>query len=229
MAGAWQRRVGAAVAVLAVAACSGDRDLPSGREILSAASRAMGDVRTARFALEVEGPLTGLAVRGAEGAITRDGEASGTVSLEQSGDLVLYEVVIAEGTFYVKGPTGGFQALPAIAAQGLYDPTRLLDPFEGLAGLLATARDPRTVGVEEVDGTEAYRVRAGIGTGLLDELMPLAPGQDQVDADLWVAVEESHLLRIEVSVQAEGEDEPTTLRLTFSDFNRPTDIEPPET
>src|SRR5919198_5677765 len=163
-----------AALALVVVSCSSsnERPLPAGPSLLHRAAASMREVRTGRFELEVKGELGGLEVRHAEGVMSRDGRASGTVDLEEAGQLVEFDVIFVRGTVYLKGPTGPFQSVPSELAGTVYDPTDLLNPSKGLARLLATARRARTIGRDEVDGTEAFRLRATLEGGVLGPLVP---------------------------------------------------------
>jgi lipoprotein LprG len=215
--------------LLSLAACSsGDGALPGGHGLLRRAAASMRDVKAGRFSLEVEGRIGGLEVRRAEGVMSRDGRASGTVDLEEGGQLVEFEVVFVTGTVYLKGPTGPFQSVPSELAGTIYDPTDLLDPSKGLARLLDTARNPRTVARDEVDGTEAFRVTATLDGAVLGPLVP-NPVPPTVQATLWIGAEEPHLLKTQTSLPAAGANGATELTLVVSDFNSAVEITPPPT
>ena len=189
----------------------------------------MRGVATVRFSLLLEGQPGDLGIRRAEGVLSRTGEASGTIQLDQGGALIEYEVVIDGGTYYLKGPTGGFQAIPSFLASQLYDPTRFLDPDVGFAAVLAAATQARTVAAESVDGTPGYRVEARIPTDLLQGILPLSPGQKDVAASLWIGQADPVLLRVRVVSRPEGATASSTLTLTLADPNLTVRITPPTT
>jgi lipoprotein LprG len=188
----------------------------------------MADVRSGRFSLSVKGQIGGLEVRRAEGVMTRDGAASGTVDLEQAGSLVELEVVYVGGTIYVKGPTGPFQRIPDSLAGTVYDPTDLLDPSSGLVRLLRTAREARTESQEDVDGEAAYRVSATLDGSVLGPLVP-NPVPANVPATLWIGVDEPLLLRVSTELPASGSAAATQLTLSISEFNLEVHVTAPAT
>jgi lipoprotein LprG len=219
----------AAAAALSLMACSSETGgLPAGPALVHRAATSMRAVQSGRFSLQVKGQLGGLEVRRAEGVMSRDGRASGTVDLEESGQLVEFDVVFVSGTVYVKGPTGPFQAVPSELAGTIYDPTDLLDPGKGLARLLATARKARTVGREDVDGSDAFRVTATLDGKVLGPLVP-NPVPANVAATLWIGADEPHLLKTETSFPQAATGAATELTLTVSDFDTPVSITPPPT
>jgi lipoprotein LprG len=190
-------------------------------------AQAMRGVSTTRFSLQVEGVLGDLGIRRAEGVLTRSGEASGTVELDLGSGLIEYEVVIVEGTYYLKGPTGGFQTVPSFLSSQLYNPTRFLDPDEGFAAVLGRATGARTIAAETVEGTPGYRVDATIPSDLLEGVVPLSPQQTTVPASLWIGKTESVLLRVRVETHPEGASGSTTLTLTLTDPNLTVVVTPP--
>jgi lipoprotein LprG len=158
--------------------------------------------------------------------MSRAGRASGTVDLEEGGQLVEFDVVFVRGTVYLRGPTGPFQSVPSELAGTIYDPTDLLDPTKGLSRLLATARRARTLGRDELDGTDAFRLSATLDGSILGPLVP-NPVPPKVDATLWIGSDEPRLLRTETTLAGRGGQ--TDLTLTISDFDVPVEITPPPT
>jgi lipoprotein LprG len=200
--------------------------LPSGQSLLREASRTMAGVTSAHFSLQMQGSLGGLDVRKAEGVLTSEGAGSGTADLEEFGQLIEFDVVILNGTLYVKGPTGGFTQLPQPLTGGFYDPTKLLDPRAGLSRLLATASDARTAGIEEIGGTRAYRVEATLDGTVLSTLVPVPPNKDAPSV-LWIAADSSHLVNVRATLPAQASGPPTVVNLGLSDFDVPVTITPP--
>lgn len=223
-------RIAATVALLfALAGCSGRRQLPPADPLLASAADEMRRVFTVTFTLEVEGPVGALAIRRAEGVLTQQGEASGVVQLEQSGSLIEYEFVISGDTMYVKGPTGGFQTVPAVIANAVFDPTRLLDPSGGVAQILAETEGARTEAAEAVDGVDAYRVTATIPAGTLEDLVPVELGDEGVATTAWIGRDPPVVRKFRLTLQLRGETQQTTMTVTLGDFNVPATITPPST
>lgn len=223
-------RIAASVALLfALAGCSGQPELPPADPLLVSAAAEMRGVSTVTFTLEVDGPVGALAIRRAEGVLTQQGEASAVVQLEQSGSLIEYEFVISGDTMYVKGPAGGFQTLPAVISNAVFDPTRLLDPSGGVAQILAETEGARTEAADEVDGVDAYRVTATIPAGALENLVPVELGDEGVATVAWIGREPPVVLKFRLTLYIRGESQQTTMTVTLSDFNVPATITPPPT
>jgi lipoprotein LprG len=223
------RLAASVVLVITLAGCSGQPDLPPADRLLASAAEEMRRVSTVAFNLEVAGPLGTLAIRRAQGVLTREGELSGVVSLELSGSLIEYEVVVSGETTYVKGPTGGFQALPTAISNAVFDPTSLLDPSGGLALALARMEDARTEAAEAVEGTDAYRVRATIPAEVLEDLLPVELGEGGVASVAWIGAEVPVVLKLHTTIRIRGETQSTVMTVMLDDFNVPATITPPPT
>jgi lipoprotein LprG len=217
------------VLLFALAGCSDRPELPPADPLLVSAAAEMRTVSTVTFNLEVEGPVGALAIRRAEGVLTRQGDASAVVLLEQSGSGVEYEIVISGETMYVKGPTGGFQTLPTLISNTVFDPTKLMDPSVGVAQVLAESKDARTEAAESVDGADAYRVRATLPAEALESLLPVELGDEGVPSVAWIGTDPPLVQKLRVTLRLRGETQPTTMTVTLSDFNVPATITPPPT
>jgi lipoprotein LprG len=222
----------AALLLAGLAACSSSgpaqptASLPSGAGLLHRSAAKMRTVTSARFELTGRGAIAGVEVDSAQGVVTSDGRAQGTVKLLQSGSHVELAIVVVGGDIYIKGPTGSYQKLPKGAAGAVFDPSQILDPDRGLAALLQLARDPRTVAAEAVQGVETYKVTAGLDGRLVSHLMPL-PATDEVPGTMWVGKASPELDQIMVTVPASGSRQETELTLRLYDFGVQATITPP--
>ncbi len=216
--------------VLLVVACTREAaPLPVGDDLLQAAAAEMRGVSSVAFDLEVAGPLGDLAIQRANGVLTREGDASGAVTMDAAGTPVEYEVVISGGQVYLKGPTADFRALPSAFSDSVYNPAKLLNPSGGLAEVLNRTGNARTEAAEAVAGAQAYRVSATIDAQALEGLLPVQLEEGEVPATLWIGQDRPVLLRARLAPTLQGEDEPTTMTVTLSDFNATVDITPPPT
>ncbi|GAC1367225.1 MAG: hypothetical protein NVSMB32_12100 [Actinomycetota bacterium] len=180
----------------------------------------MAQVSSTAFSLEVGGNAAGLPISAARGSIARGGVAQG--SLDLGGTTYPFRLV--GGTFYLQNPDNSWVSSPPG-----YDPSTLLDPSKGLAGLLAGAHDGRVLGRESVGGVDAYRVRATVPPEIIKELSDLAPGQATLSATLWLAADGGRLVKFRIPFQAPDTSESTIVTVTLSDFNRPVTVAAPKT
>lgn len=213
---------GLLLAVLVLAGCSGaTTELPPGPDLLGRAGPATAAVRSAHFVVAVDPGLPQVTVRGAEGDLTRAGSARGTARLDQLGQLVEIAFVIVGDDLFLKGPTGGFQKLPAGFASTVYDPSVILDPQRGLAALVSTATQPRTEAREDVGGRATYRVAAVLDPAVVGGLVPGLTGP--TDGQLWIDAGTSQLLQ----VRARPAGAPGAVTLTLSNLDGPVTIAAP--
>ncbi|MQA15875.1 MAG: LppX_LprAFG lipoprotein [Pseudonocardiaceae bacterium] len=210
----------ALLTLAAVPACSGGGpELPDGGQLLSDAAETMRGVNTARFALDVQGTVNGIDLNGAQGQLTRQGAATGTVTLDQAGQLAELRFVLTGDTLYLQGPTGGFRELPASLASSVYDPSTILDARRGVPALFGGATDAVTEAREEVDGVDTYRVRATFPAEVLGRLVP-GTIRD-TSGQVWIGAQQPYLVQGRFPLP----DGTATVRL--SEFDAPVDIAPP--
>src|SRR5688572_22956616 len=110
-----------------------DPNLPAAEGLLKESGTAMGGIKTAKFLITADGTIAGVALKRAEGVLTKEGNAQGTAQVEQMGATVELTFTIVGQTMWLKGPTGDYQQLPLALAASVYDPSAILDPNRGIA------------------------------------------------------------------------------------------------
>ena len=223
-----------AIAVLAIlvvlTACSSKKkptsNLPDGNALLSASAQQMRELKTTKFNITAQGSIAGLALRKADGVLTKEGSAQGTAQVEQFGAAVELTFVIVGDKIYLKGPTGGYQTLPLALASSVYDPSAILDPERGIAKVLSTAKNGKTEGEESVNGRDAYRVAASIDGGVLATIVPGTKGD--VPAKLWIGKDPKHLLKATFTLAGTDSGSGGSVTIVFSDFDAPVTISAPK-
>ncbi|SEF27696.1 lipoprotein LprG [Amycolatopsis pretoriensis] len=156
-----------------------------------------------------------------DGDFTRTGDAKGTGKIAVSGQIAEIEFVLLQGSLYLKGPTGGYQLLPQSAADGVYDPRVILDPAKGLPNLLTTVADPKTVGNEVVNGTQATKITGTVTKEQLSSLLPGVP--TGADATFWL-LPDTKYLPAKVSLTFPGN---ISADMSLSDIDKPFAVTPP--
>ena len=156
-------------------ACSSDDppadngSLPDGAALLKDAAASTADITSAHFTLTGQRRGARSVRAEADGDLTREGgpagAAKGTVSMELMGDLFEGEFVLVDDTLYIKGPTGGYQELPASLVRDLYDPAAILDPDRGIAKVLAACRTRRPRAPRTSTGIATYKVTGRVTQG----------------------------------------------------------------
>ncbi|MGH3980221.1 MAG: LppX_LprAFG lipoprotein [Pseudonocardiaceae bacterium] len=209
----------AALLAVLMPGCSGGEELPDGAQLLSRSAESMRGISSARFDLDIEGTGSGLPIRGAQGRLTREGDADGTATLDQGQQVSELRFVLTGDTLYLQGPTGGFQRVPAGFASSVYDPSVILDAQRGVPALLANGTQPVTEAREAVGGTDAYRVTATFPRSVLSGLVPGLV--EDAKGQVWIGAAQPHLLQARFPL-AGG-----TVTVRLSEFDAPVDITPP--
>lgn len=217
--------VALSILAITVAACTKksppqEAALPSGTQLMADGDKAMSDVKSAHFTIGVDGKVNGLSVQQAEGDLTREGSAKGTAKLEQLGALIEASFVIVGQDLYFKGPTGGYQKMPLALAASIYDPSAILDPERGAAKLLRTAKNPKTEGLEKVDGKDAYKVSFEPDAAALRTLIPTTI--TDVKGLVWLYADSKKIAKAEFTFPEGG-----TVSVVFTNYDAPVSISAP--
>jgi lipoprotein LprG len=217
-----------ATLLVAPAACGKRKPaeaLPPGGDLVKAAATAMREVKTAHFSIEAEGNPALVPLHRADADLTREGNAQGTVQLEQGGADVEFAFTIIGTNAYIKGPTGGYQKVPLAFAASVYDPSAILDPSRGVAYLLETATDARTEGRETVDRVETYVVSAKFDPKVVETLVPGAG--DGVTGRLWLGVDKKLPVKARFELPDSAGGKPAVVTVKLSDYDKPVNISAP--
>ena len=200
-------------------------ELPTGTQLMADGAKAMGEVKTVHFNIGVNGKISGVSIKAADGDLTKEGKAKGKATIEQFGFVVETEFVLIGKDLYIKGPTGGFTKAPASMAASVYDPSAILDPNRGASKLLTTAKNPKTEGKEQVDGKDAFRVSFEPDTAALQSL--IGTSASGVTALVWLDAQTKRIAKAEFKVPASGGNPEGSVTVTFTKYDEPVTISAP--
>ena len=220
-----------ATAVTAPAPASGQ----DAAEIVSAALDALAEAESYHFlveaVIEVEEEGTTLELPFTfDGDFQQPDRLRGEMTMSLGFFSVETEIVLIGEDYYAKNPISGEWEANSSTLDAFPQPIAMFAMPGTLTSLTA---DPVLVGIEDLDGTQAYRLRVtGDGLGLgVDEPITL---------DLWVDLEELKLRRIEASLAdvssgatAGASDGLLSGNLTLElnavigNYDAPVDIQPP--
>ncbi|WP_238016754.1 LppX_LprAFG lipoprotein [Dactylosporangium sp. AC04546] len=224
-----------AVLVVALAGCSSKKDdkegqadpnLPAAAGLLKESSTAMAGIKSAKFLITADGTIAGVALKRAEGVLTKEGSAEGTAQVEQMGTNVELAFTIVGQTMWLKGPTGTYQQLPLALAATVYDPSAILNPDKGIAKVVATATDGKSEATETVEGQEAYRVSAKFPAEFLSNIVPGVTGS--IPGKLWIAKDGKRVLKATFELPAVGDAKGGTVTVTFKEFDATVNVSAPQ-
>jgi lipoprotein LprG len=214
--------------VLGVSACSKDEDpnaLPNGSTLISESAEAMRNVQSAHIVIDIEGTISSLPIKQAQGDLKRNGDAKGDIQLQQFGQLIQLDFVLLGGDAYLKFPTGGWQKQAGGTSAFPYDPSAILDPERGVAKLLATATNARTEGSETVGGVDTYRVAVDFDNTAASVLVPGVPAG--VKGHVWLDKQTKRMVKAVVNSPASGSTEAATMTVTLTNIDAPVTISAP--
>src|SRR5262245_22880156 len=215
--------------LLGAAACDKKEDpstLPNGSTLVSESAEAMRAVQTAHIRIELDGAISSLPIKMAQGDLKRNGDAKGNIQLQQAGQLIQLDFVLLSGDAYLKFPTGGWQKSAGGTAAFPYDPSLILDPERGITKLLATASNARTEGSESVGGADAYRVAVDFDNTAASVLVPgVPPG---VKGQVWIEKQNKRMVKAVVSAPASGGSPAATMTVTLTNIDSPVTISAPD-
>jgi lipoprotein LprG len=201
-------------------------NLPAAATLLTSAANSMRSVTTVHFSIVVNGTMAGVPIQNADGDLNAQGQAKGNAKIALLGQLTQVDFVLINKIFYLKGPTGGYQKVPASLAGNLFDPTAILDPNRGIAKVLGNVQGASTQGRETVNGTDCYRITGKLGKNTVAALIPGIT--TDVNATLWVAADAKNLpVKAEFAVQGSNGSQGASADVTFSNVNAPVTVTAP--
>jgi lipoprotein LprG len=199
--------------------------LPDAAGLLKDAAAATGAITSAHVTVQANGNVPGLSVQNLDGDLSKSGgpsgSAKGTGKLSVAGQLVAVEFVLVNSSLYIKGPTAGFQKIPAALGASVYDPSAVLDPNRGIGKVLASMQNPKTEAKEDVSGTPTYKVSGKIAKDVLAGLLPGL--QSDADITFWLREDGKHL-PVKASAKLPGG---ASVDVTLSDVDKPVTVTPP--
>jgi lipoprotein LprG len=199
--------------------------LPDAAGLLKDAAAATGAVTSAHFTVKTNGTVPGLSVQDLNGDLSKSGgpsgSAKGTGKLALGGQLVEVEFVLVDASLYIKGPTAGFQKIPAALGASIYDPSAILDPNRGISKVLLSIQNPKTEAKEDVDGQSTYKVSGKIAKDVLAGLLPGL--ESDADITFWLAESGKHL-PVKASAKLPGD---ASVDVTLSDVDKPVTVTAP--
>lgn len=199
--------------------------LPAAADVMSQASTAMSGVNSVHFGLGVNGTLPNLPISKADGDLLKSGDAKGTATAQLLGQTVETKFIIIGQDAYIS-LVGGYQKQPLSALTSIFDPSAILDPNRGIAKLLATAKDPKVVAQETVDGKSTYKVTFTPDPTVVGALVPGAPADTA--STVWIDTSTHQVVRGQFTVPAaENNGKDATVTIDFSNYNAPVTVSAP--
>jgi hypothetical protein len=227
-----RRLLGLALALAALAslagACGGGDGGPSPEDVVRESVEATQAVESFHFAFDSEGvpaSTTGLQLLGAEGDAVLPDRVRADVSGTFAGVALTTQLVAVGDDVWIKDPfSGGWRSVDVSTT-----PSFLLDPAEGVLGVMRRVEDLSNEGSEEAAGVKALKIKGSVDAADVAPLFAVSPGEGTVEATLVIGEEDRVLRRVEV-VGAVAANEPEDARrvVEISRLNEPVTVEPPK-
>lgn len=204
---------------------------PTAVAILDRASRRLAETETVRFTLSVEG-VTALDADGnillkeAEGELRRPDRVRASFQAQVlRQNVTLQLITIGEETWTTDLLTGSWQIAPEEFA---YDPGVLFDDQNGIGPVMGSVSEAEQLEDDEIDGREAYRVRANVAEEVIGPLTSGTMVGSPVAVELWIDRETDDLLQATLAEpSSEAKPDPATWTLRLSDHGEDVTIEAP--
>jgi lipoprotein LprG len=163
-----------------------------------------------------------------EGDLRRPADVLATVKVRGGGSLIDIRTIALAGKQYVTNPiTRQWQCAPT---GSLFNPAVLFDPANGIEHMLQSEfKDVTLVGSEDIEGRPNIHLRGTLAGPPLMTISANSIGHGDVQGELWADAETLRITKIVLVDPATDAANPTTLTMTFSDYDKAVDVrEPPE-
>jgi lipoprotein LprG len=216
---------------LVALACSvGGGPMADPAKVLTGAGTALGQVTSASVELKFGAGATffGFTVVSASGKVKLPTDSQVTIKAKQSSDSLIEIGVTTVGTqTWITVPFLGVQEVTGAQAAAVPSMGRILDPTNGLPGVLAKGRDSQLLGSETVDGVDSWKIGAKYTADQVAQaVQPLAPTGD-IDATIWIGKTDHLLRKALLKGKLFTADKTTTLEVRLHDFNKDVSIAKP--
>lgn len=202
-------------------------------QLLQQASDRLSEVQTVRFGLEIDGDSyiddqETIRLIAARGNLARPDMVDVEFQVELLGTQTVSIRMITIGeeswtTDLISGEWG-----PSPQEFG-YDPRVLFDNQDGLGPVAGRLQSPQIEDKEDVGNREAWKIVGTVDESVIDPMTSGTIKGDEITITLWLDVETSDMLRLEVAEpDTLDKDNPATWTMSLTDHDSDVDIERPD-
>jgi LppX_LprAFG lipoprotein len=223
----------AAVAALAVSACSSGEDAEPAAatdpaERLTAAADLLDQTSGVSFALDGDDlPDFGTVILGAAGVAAPPASFDGEIRVLTGGLSASVEVISIDGELWAKLPLTTDFARVEAAALGFSDPGALLDPDRGVGRLLRSADNPEEGERIRVGAAVFDQITATLPGELVGQVLTIADPDAEVDAAFALDPETGHLRQAVLTGPFVENGDGQTYTVRLDDYDQDVDISAP--
>ncbi|CAN5471122.1 lipoarabinomannan carrier protein LprG [soil metagenome] len=216
-----------AAAVL-VAGCSSSETssepLPDAAELLGQSSQTTKGLQSAHLDITVNGTIEGLPLKTLTGDLTNVPATAvqGNATISMAGSDVDAGLIVIDNVLYASLTPDSWLDLGPAA--DIYDPSTILNPNGGLAGMLDSFTDPKSDAAENVNGIDTVKISGNVSAESVNALIPQLKATDAVPASAWIEKDGDHNL-----VQAQIEPSSgNSILVKLSEWNKPVTVTKPQ-
>ncbi|MCB9408230.1 LppX_LprAFG lipoprotein [Mycolicibacterium sp.] len=197
--------------------------LPEAAGLIEQSIESTKNLKSAHLEIAVNGKIDGLPVKTLSGDLTNVPSVAikGSSTISMGGSDVDIELVVLDGTLYAAlTPNSWLDMGPAVE---VYDPSVILNPDTGLANMLASVTDAKSVSFETIGGVQTVKITGKVAADAVNKLIPQIKAGGELPATVWIEKDAPHQL-----VQAQvDQSEGNNVMLTLSDWDKPVTVTKP--
>lgn len=201
--------------------------LPDATAILKESSATTAELASAHLSLSVTGSIENMPITALDGEVTRQPEAAakGYAKIAYRGAPAYVEFIVFGGDLYVS--QAGSRWIDYGSAANFWDPTAILSPDTGLAGLLTDFVDPEVEDRETVDvgsgPVHTVRITGEVSADAAKKSVPQLNVTKRTSCTVWIQETGDHqLVGLKLNSGADN-----AVQMTFSNWNVPVTVGKP--
>lgn len=213
-----------------VLACSGPGAAPPDpTAVLRQAGQAMAGLHSVGADVRFGPGITiqNLALTSASSKIQLPGDSETVFRVKQGDFLIDLRVVTTGGHVYIRLPFSQFTEVPPEQAKEIPDVAALLSQRGGLPAVLASGRDSRYLGTEQVGGVDSDKVSTTYTAEQIGQLLGGVKPAGDVQATIWVGRSDHYVRKVIFSGPLLEAGKVVQVEVNLHDFNQPVVITKP--
>jgi hypothetical protein len=223
------RTIAAALATLALVACTGTESVDAGKALRDGGA-AMGKLQTVSANLKFnKGTISfqGFALVSAKALIKLPSDSDTFYTVKQQDLSISLEVIISGSHVFLKVPFSAFRELAGPELADIPDLAKLFDPSSGLPAVVPAGTNAKFVSTDTLAGAVTQQLTADYSADKIRGMLPQLNSSVAVHAHLWVDTTD-HWIRKAVLDGAFGDGgKDASVQVDMSGFNSPVVIPSP--
>ncbi len=202
----------------------------TGESVLRNAAERWSETDSVHFVLDAQGDTFldsegNIRLVSAEGDLARPDLVEATARVDVAVATVNVElVVVGEDAYMTNLISGNWERAPE---DFNYNPALLFSDTDGLGPIMQDVQNPTLDGTESIDGRDAHRVTGVVTEEQIADITAGSIAGENIDVTLWIAEDNSEILRLLISAPPIENTGATSWELTFTNHNDDVDIEAP--